>query len=365
MDNTEKLICHIISGQAIDRNCLHQQALIDFFPTALQHGVQGLVYYALKQQGIFTDLPQDLQNSFSRAVRGQVAVDLQREQELQTVLFACLENKINPLVLKGEALARTLYQLPATRERGDIDLFISLADIQKMIRIMHGLGYMITGPAYKSHQFTCRQLNRTNGRIHFDIHWRISNKASFAKTLHYDEALAQAVAIPKTTHGFTLCPEHSLLLACLHLAGMKNLSKQRIIWFYDIHLLLLSMNEKKLKHCADLAQKKNLQKICLKILLQTQQLLNTPVPQSLLSTLSQRNKKRFSWGKISQTNLGLVLCDVRELPGVSQKAYLLAELFFPPPEELLKRYNKSNQIWLPMLYFWYIVQGMANRILLR
>ncbi len=364
MDTTAQLICRIISGQETDRNFFRQQNLVDFFPTARQHGVQGLVYYALKNQDLFTILPKEMQNSFSRAVRGQIAVDLQREQALQTVLFACLENKIKPLVLKGEALARTHYKLSATRERGDIDLFIAAADIQKMIRIMHGAGYMISGPVYKSHQFTCKQLQNTNGRIHFDIHWRISNKAAFAKTLDYDEALAQAVPVPKN-HGYTLCPEHSLLLSCLHLAGMNNLSQQRIIWFYDIHLLLLSMNDKKLNHWAELAQKKNLQKICLKILLQTQHLLNTPVPQSLLSTLSQRNRKRFSCRKIFQSNLGLVFCDLRELPGVSQKTYLLAELFFPPPEILLNKYNKSNKIWLPTLYFWYMVQGIANRILLR
>ena len=60
----------------------------------------------------------------ARELKDDVAVELARKYELVRVLESLAQSGIAPLLLKGAALAYSLYPSPALRPRADTDLLI-------------------------------------------------------------------------------------------------------------------------------------------------------------------------------------------------------------------------------------------------
>jgi len=70
-------------------------------------------------------------------------------------------------------------------------------------------------------------------------------------------------------------------------------------------------------------------------------------------------------GNFDQSYLALILADIKELPGLSQKWALVSELLFPGSPWLLNKYRKENSAWVPVLYVRYLGSGLFNRLMLR
>ncbi|MFI5208200.1 MAG: nucleotidyltransferase family protein, partial [Gemmatimonadales bacterium] len=77
---------------------------------------------------------------------GDVAVELLRGREITRVLGALQARGIESILLKGTALAYSVYVAPALRPREDTDLLIRAGDAEAVRRVMKNLGY--TAPAY-------------------------------------------------------------------------------------------------------------------------------------------------------------------------------------------------------------------------
>ena len=366
MDNSEELICAVLLGRSVDwhaEQCCDQQ---DILPACLHHGVSGLFYYALKESGQQKYLPVELLDTLHKIVMYQVALEMHRVHELRKILGNCLGQGITPLLLKGTALAYTHYTFPATRERCDTDLFIAFSDIDKMQKLMHRLGYAVEGPMYKSHQFSCTKETGTVMGMTFDIHWRISNVARFSRVLDYQEALDRAVLLPGNDipGARTLCPMDSLLLSCMHLAGNPDHDSDRLIWFYDMHLLVGSMKESDLVDFVRLAVDKKVQEVCLTAIKKSYSCFANRSSAQLCHRLSLSAARDTSNQPLTNSNLALIVHDFCVLPSVG-KLQLFKELFCPPSEELLARNKKKSLLWLPFLYFRQVVTGIVNRLLLR
>ena len=70
-------------------------------------------------------------------------------------------------------------------------------------------------------------------------------------------------------------------------------------------------------------------------------------------------------GGFNQSYLALILADIKELPGMTQKWALVSELLFPGTPWLLNKYRKENSVWVPVLYMRYLGSGLFNRLTLR
>jgi hypothetical protein len=362
----ETLLCHILSNSFCDSRQIVQTPLENFFEIAASHGVLGVVYQKLHQQQMLHMFPEKVAKQWHCFVTQQAAVELQRDQIVQQILAAFAEQGICSLLIKGEGLARTVYTDPALRARGDTDFFIGADQIKKTVHLFSQLpGFCLAGAVYKKHQFLCHYAGKGMVNFNFDIHWRINNTARFAQILSFNEALLMAVALPGTEHGQTLCLEHALLLACIHLAAASRLTRERLIWYYDIHLLVLAMDETQWANFAQIAVAKNVQDICYSFLRRTANILGATVPEDVMRILSSSPVGTSLSKRIYQSNLGLLCCDFRELSAPSERLQLLAELFSPEPAFLLQEYNKKNPLWLPLLYIVYIGTRVYRRLTLK
>ncbi|RUM36408.1 MAG: hypothetical protein DSY58_05380 [Desulfobulbus sp.] len=361
----EKQICRVLTGRTAEWCRLTDNTRDNILAVSIRHGVHGLLYFALKKYDLLKDLTENQRAYFQRKITQQTGVELQRSHALHKVLSALAKESIIPVVIKGEALAHTHYQRSSTRERGDIDLFIAPGDISQTIITMTGQGYYIPGPLYKSHQFSCLSRKENRSGCHFDIHWRINNLSRFAKSISYPDALAESVKLPGVDHGITLCEEHALLLACMHLDGFRQTDRARLIWVYDIHLLLHSMGEDTLISWAESAVEKQVGDACSRSILQARHYFDSPVPESVWMILKKQQPAVSLGDRFSQTNLGLLIADLQDLPGSRARSLLFLELFFPSPDNLLALYKKTNRMWLPYLYCRQIIQGVIKRLSLR
>ncbi len=336
-----------------------------FMQRARHHGVEALVFEQARNTPQWDSWPEQVREQLTHAMRTGVAFDLLRGYEVANLLVELTRRGIAFLVTKGEALARTHYASPALRSRCDTDLFIDLNDINRVQTALLESGYKVVPPIYKSHQFMGVKQHRTGTPVVFDIHWRILNAPQFARAIDFAEALEHSIPLPGMDGCRTLGSVDSLLLACMHRKGSVLHDEDRLIWLYDIHLLVSALTPEQLQAFVQKAAGKNAQAACLDGLQRAQTCFHTKIPAAALENLATTEPEVTLCRRFHASNLSLLLDDLRCLPGMRSRLGLLGELFFPPPQSLMRKYGRKNPFWLPLLYLRHILSGSSTRLSLR
>jgi hypothetical protein len=223
-----------------------------------EHDLIGLIHERIGHSP-YTDWPQDIRRELARRAHAEAARELLRGEEIRAVLAALVSDGMRPILIKGTALAYSVYDAPSSRLRCDTDLLVRRQDVDAARRTLIGIGYR--EPSRCDGDFLFRQFvvekQDTYGVLHaFDVHWNVSTQSMFANVLSYDE-LAQA-AVPVAAlgpHARAAGPVHALLLACIH-PVMHHRNVERLIWTYDTHLLVTQLCLEDLKRFVDLSRAK-------------------------------------------------------------------------------------------------------------
>lgn len=175
-----------------------------------------------------------------------VAAEMSRHREFVSVLRTLQgEAGLDPIIFKGQALAHTIYPQPWLRPRTDIDALVERGGFESMTGTLVSLGY--ARAASIDAELVMPQssfFKQAHGICHvWDVHRRLSNRPVLAGVLEY-AALLESVEEIRVDNVTFLAPDriNSLLIACLHLVG-HHPGEVRLIWLYDIHLLVASMTE--------------------------------------------------------------------------------------------------------------------------
>jgi hypothetical protein len=174
-------------------------------------------------------------------------VNLRRiELQLEEMLRAFAEQKLDMLILKGPPLVRRLYSDPALRPIGDLDLLARPGDLQRVCRTLMSLGYRVL-PGYGSPRaFHALQgytlIYRRGEEPLVELHWRPVSLASYQRSFLPD-ALWRRSLFTKIGggHAHLLNPEDELRYLCVHYAAEHR--GKRLIWLIDIARLLQSLPE--------------------------------------------------------------------------------------------------------------------------
>lgn len=338
--------------------------VVEFIEFTRHHGVTALVAYSLRDVDASSESVKSLKQQLHDIALHEAAFELFRANQLQTVLAACREQGVQPLVIKGAALAQTHYPSPELRARCDADIFIDMGDIDCIQTVMQAQGYTISGSIYKSHQFTCNRVTAKSLSMTFDVHWRISNSPLFARSLSYQEALDQSIEID-TDSNRGLSPVHALLLACMHRAGNVVHDPDRLIWLYDIYLLVTKMRPEEQLKFARLALENGVQDVCLEGITKSGKYFDAKLSHEAMTLLSDNSYSVTGATSLKNSYLGLVLDDLKKLKSWRARYGLIHELLLPSSDELLRKYNKESSLWVPWLYIWYLSNGLLQRLRLR
>ena len=257
---------------------------------ARAEGVLALCQYHLRRSPAWAQASAGLQAELTRCAHQEVAVELARTVELRAVLAALAQASLPVLLLKGTALAHTLYPQPHLRSRCDTDLLVpSREDAERAWQVFQTLGYVrpatVVGD-WANSELGCYKTSR--GLTHaLDVHWRWSNRTLFSTRVAFAELAAAAVPIPALgPHARGLGPVHALLLACIHrMANMLAGKENRLIWLYDIHRLTQDLTDQQWQQIVILAEERALCGPCFDGLDSARLWFRTTLPDGILSQL--------------------------------------------------------------------------------
>jgi len=283
-------------------------------------------------------------------VKSAVAAEMARRHELVTVLAAMQSRGLAPpLLIKGQALAYTLYQQPWLRPRTDIDALFEAGALDAVLAVLTALGYERVNGIDSDLILPQTSLLRHHCGVEhiWDVHWRISNRPTFANTLTIPDIRQRAMKIGLAGAPF-LAPDRldSLLLACLHLIG-HHAYEIRLIWLYDIHLLVESLSASEKSGFLDKARSHpRVRAACHAALAVTQRYLPTERTDALCRALDPGSGARW---KLERTYLASLMDDARAV-GPGHRLRLLAQHVFPSRQYMLRRFPIQHRWQLP---FWY------------
>jgi hypothetical protein len=170
--------------------------------------------------------------------RRQAALENQRLFEAgRRILQALGEAGIDTLVLKGGALAATLYSEPSLRPMGDLDILVPTAQADAALERLATVGWRpITPvpPAFVQEQHAVDLVSEDRS-TKCDLHWRVYWE-SWGPGV--DESL-WAASVPLDFEGVRtrmLSPADQLLHVCVH--GSRRVRRPGLLWIPDTVLLL-------------------------------------------------------------------------------------------------------------------------------
>lgn len=332
---------------------------------SLEHGVQGLLISKTRESTRWTEWPEVVRENLYQGARLAIAFELQRLQKATSFLRTLKQRGIDVLVLKGAALAQTLYAGSGLRSHSDIDLFIRFTDIELVRTLLLEQQHEVVPPIFKSHQFKGILGYACGWPITLDIHWRISNTARYARSISFDDAWSRSVALPGDSGARALGPTDALLLACIHRSSSSAPLRGRLIWIYDIHLMVSEMSPLQLTDVVNEALQRNVHSACADGLTASQARFATEIPVGLIEKLQVRDPVSSLSKRYSESNLALLIDDMRRLRSLGSRWELIRELVFADPVLLLSKYGKKSKVWLPLLYLRQICVGVVNRLSLR
>lgn len=329
---------------------------------ARSHGIAPLVDEAVR--AVAEDRRQpELRAALGRDAVYSAVIWALRGRELGRILERLADRRVEPILIKGVALAHTHYPRALLRPSFDIDLFVDESHVPDVCRAFESLGYRRSRQV--SGDMVMPQLDYEKqdpgGVLHiYDVHWKLSTPHAFRHVLTYAELAAESVPIPE------LGPRargagnvHALLIACVHRVAHHS-DDWRLIWLYDMHLLAGALTAREWTRLVELASAKAMSGVCANGLAAAHEWLHTSLPEGILDELervslaAREPSRRFLAG---QSKLGALVSDLRHVSTWRDRWRLVQQHVFPPAAYMFRTYDTNSVPLLPALYTHRVIAG--------
>ena len=220
----------------------------DLLSCLSHHGIVPLLYFKVAQ------FPTELRPSEKIVVQMRKVFLLSHARyarmacQFQEILGAFNEEGIDVLVIRGPALASTVYPDPGTRPWADIDLLVKPDQYLKARRVLNQLGYLsqirrfeMLNELFNAEPF----FNPKYGtkRFEIDLHWSMFHYHGIKRNNEVGEFFSRAktVITPELTFK-TLDPVDALICYTFHLI-LHHAKDVRLIWINDIASIARNLTE--------------------------------------------------------------------------------------------------------------------------
>ena len=332
----------------------------DLLGAALEHGVQPLLWCS---SGSSSGLANTLRTALEPIVRTAATREIFVHRELAGVTRALAAADVPALIIKGSALAYTVYPEPWLRPRTDTDLLVRYDQTARTEEVLRARGYsrsdaLSTG-ALVSHQFALERLDEHGVRHVLDIHWKIANPQVVADALPFEDlwsrrqpapALGASAQVPGAVD--------SIVLACIHRLAHHQ-GHDRLIWLYDLKLLADGLDEHHWHELATLASSRRVAGLCLDGLRESAARLGGRFPrdveEALAAVAPAEPSHSYLTGAVRKRDV--LASDLTMLRSWRDRFRLLREHALPPAAFIKQRYGITSGWLLPILYAHRLVTG--------
>jgi len=331
---------------------------------AEDNGLAPLLYSSLKKDGTLAPPPDVRERLRIAYLRSDVA-NWQAFRELNRLLVLFRNEQIPVVILKGAALATTLYPEIAQRRMDDIDLLVPQASAAKASSLLLQQGFATPQPL--SRQFYQRYSNNQaflrfgNRPAHLEVHWHLFKSPYYCQRIPI--AWFWNHTIEFDLNGQRACsfnPEAQFVHLCAHFALHHDTT--RMIWSYDL-ALFLSRYAARLnwQEIIDTVNAFGLVQALQNTLARVSETWGVSLPADLsrsIDALRPTWKQRIAYAMITSPRVEARLAlDTFGIPGVPRKFAFWLYHLFPSFEFMRERYGIRDARWIPFFYVWRILEG--------
>jgi Uncharacterised nucleotidyltransferase len=357
---------------------------------ATYHGVAALLFrnaqqaHSLAMSGGDADAIQVFIQACKKSARTHGMWELRHQELLAGVLEVLDAVGVQPVLFKGTALAYSLYAPDMVRTRGDTDFIVpadAMPRLEEALKRVHFIRELGQNGEHISYQATFTCSRETFEQHSLDVHWRINNSELLSHLFSYEELSARATALTALSpHALAASWVDALLIACMHRAthkqnpyyvdGVAHYGGDRLIWFYDIHLLLAALSNEDQTEFVRRAKDKGLSSVCLEGIALAQHYFSTPVAPDLLLALrhSAFNETELPAQYLNSGPLRQKWMDFWALRNLSERLTYVKELLMPPESYMRQKYVGRARAPLLALYVRRAITGLkkaATRVVSR
>lgn len=331
------------------------------------HGIAGLI---AARATALADWPAAVREAARKEAIARSMWELQHRPLLAALLDGLAEASVAAVLLKGSALAYDLYPVAATRARGDSDLLIAPADLDRAREVLTERGFSPPDAANRAGPFALQEgwgLISANGMDHqIDLHWQVLNAPALGAVMPVAESLRAPLALPRLgssahamRHAMTLL--HSCVHRAMHLTspyfvdGETHYGGDRLIWAVDIDLLARALRQDEWRDLAATARRYGVARACLAGLDLAQRWLGTGVPVAVRAALAAPSDERASSYLLDDSQFGRARRDLSAIPGARRKFAYLTERTLPNRAFIRAKY--------PRMARYPAVIGYARRVI--
>ncbi len=326
-------------------------------------GLYPLIYHLCKEDSAWLTWPAKIREKTKKKAIQCAAHELTIEAKTRHLLTTLQAAGIHPIVLKGTAIAYTHYIDSSTRTRGDIDLLFRRSELCQAFGILEVEGYAyVYRQGYLGQELSFVDTSADMKNLPLDIHWRSSSYVLLAHVLDVDEIIDVAIEIPELAPlPCAMNPVHALLHACVHWAKHTASGDSiRILWMYDIYLLVRELNDREIQQFIDNAMKKKVSRICQSALARVEENLGCANFDTLLQGLNRIQLHEPSARMLKPDASSFSINDLLSSEHTPDFLRSLQDILLPPGAYILRFYGKKNALWLPLLYAHRFSAGLAE-----
>jgi hypothetical protein len=216
-----------------------------FLEKARQNGVSPIIFLRWNEiKNRFTDVPSRISEDLGKDYYLNAAINTLIFEELRTVLNAFKESGIPMIVLKGAALASTVYNNLALRPMADIDLLVKKEDLLLADERLNALGYRPSDRSADDINLSSSYLtsldyrNSSRNSPSFHLHWHFVNSTvpneSYINDVKMDHIWRDAEkAEIAGVETLVMAPHHLVIHLSEHALRVTH-SLNKLIFYCDI-----------------------------------------------------------------------------------------------------------------------------------
>ncbi len=276
--------------EALRESLLQDVAWDRLVPTAAALGLVPLLHRTFAMDEFRDRVPPAVRAALARGAHSAACMMAIQMEGLDLAVAALRRAGIEPVLLKGAALALTLYEQPALRPMQDLDLLVRQEEVERAAGVLTELGLRAIRTSrgrdfYDAHHHAVPMID-SGGRLLVEIHRGIARPAA---GLYVDPAplIEWAAVVESNGRRYrVLSLEDQFLHAAIHLSHTDRfIGKLRDL--LDIDALVDSAKDLDWGTILEAARSSTASRSLYTTLDLSRRLLGTPIPREVLSELSR------------------------------------------------------------------------------
>jgi hypothetical protein len=271
--------------------------------------------------------------------------------------------QIPVLLLKGAELSFRCYDDPATRPMQDVDLLVPRSRVKEAACCLEEIGFHPLSGSLSA------ELQRPRGHLVY-----IHTLTQAMVELHWELKLlgrAQAAAIPEIWSGVSPAAGdpaalvmrlgHLLPILCAHMLLQHRTA--RLLWLYDLHRVLLTMDSMEAALARDAATRWSLAPCTALALKRVQELFDTPLPVALEEWVGGRAPRDGLQARVARQALAADIEAPSEylMSLLMNRNYSTRSILVPALDDLRQRLRlQSHERVGPIAYMTFVAQRLRN-----